>query len=58
MSDPTSTRRFTYPGRPECEDCYELDSNATRTKARRHAESTGHTTRWTVENVTIFNPKG
>lgn len=49
-----SIRRVSHALGSECEDCGDLGVNATRDETRLHAERTGHKTRFTVEEVTIY----
>lgn len=42
----------------ECENCGRLSPEATRERCRVHVQQTGHTVRFTIEDVTRYDPQG
>jgi hypothetical protein len=54
---PVSAVRFSLPPFAECEQCDRLHPEATRQRARLHVRQTGHTVRYTVEDVTKYKPE-
>jgi len=41
----------------ECENCAELHPQATRRRCQVHAQQTGHTVRFIIEDVTRYEPQ-
>lgn len=46
--------RFRSDGMAECEGCDDLHPDSTRERARQHADRTGHTTRYLIEDTTVY----
>jgi hypothetical protein len=46
------------PGMVECENCDRLPIDATRERARQHADRNQHLVRVLVEDVTTYRPTG
>jgi glutamate mutase epsilon subunit len=47
-------RRFRLDPAAECDDCKDLPRDATRERARLHAEMREHTVRVVIQDVTVY----
>jgi hypothetical protein len=58
MSKRIEITRRRSAGKVECENCDHLPIDATRERARQHADSAQHLVRVLVEDVTTYRPTG
>lgn len=55
MFTEVTATRFRLEGRATCSVC-DWSTECTRTRARVHVKSSGHTVRFVIEDVTVYRP--